>query len=70
MKIIHYLHYYLVKFKSFTSSNFTRTLTVWGAPSFIQSTNRVVLEAGLDDTTVGFESAYDAQELVILNLFY
>jgi hypothetical protein len=57
MKIIHYLHYYLVKFKS--SQVLPGTLTVAGAPSFIQSTNRVVLEAGLDDTTVGFESAYD-----------
>lgn len=44
------------------------TLTVTGAPSFIQSTNRVVLEAGLDDTTVGFESAYDATRIsFILN---
>jgi hypothetical protein len=54
-----YLHYYLVKFK-FTSSNFTRNSYCYRSTSFIQSTNRVVLEAGLDDTTVGFESAYDA----------
>ncbi|EIA09818.1 hypothetical protein [Flavobacterium frigoris] len=44
------------------------TLNVTGAPNFTQSTNSVVLEAGLDDTTVGFESAYDATRIsFILN---
>jgi hypothetical protein len=44
------------------------TLTVTGAPSFTQSTNNVVLEAGVDDTTVGFESAFDATRIsFILN---
>jgi hypothetical protein len=44
------------------------TLTVTGSPSFIQSTNNVVLEAGVDDTTVGFESAFDATRIsFILN---
>lgn len=44
------------------------TLTVTGSPSFIQSTNNIVLEAGVDDTTVGFESAFDATRIsFILN---
>jgi hypothetical protein len=36
------------------------TLDVSGMPSFIQSVDDVVMEAGLDDTTVGFESNFDA----------
>ncbi|MDT0643958.1 hypothetical protein RM553_14060 [Zunongwangia sp. F363] len=36
------------------------TLDVTGMPTFIQSFDEVVKEAGLDDTTVGFESEFDA----------
>lgn len=35
------------------------TLDVRGMPSFIQNINDVVTEAGLDDSTVGFESNFD-----------
>jgi hypothetical protein len=58
MKIIHYLHYYLVQI--FHKLKFYQELLLLQGASFIQSTNRVVLEAGLDDTT-GFESAYDTR---------
>ncbi|MDT0649963.1 hypothetical protein [Autumnicola edwardsiae] len=36
------------------------TLDVTGMPTFIQSLDEIVREAGLDDTTVGFESDFDA----------
>lgn len=36
------------------------TLDVSGMPRFIQSIDDVVLEAGADDTTVGFESNFDS----------
>ncbi|MGO4819847.1 MULTISPECIES: hypothetical protein [unclassified Flavobacterium] len=36
------------------------TLDVSGMPSFIQTVDDVVLEAGADDTTVGFESNFDS----------
>ncbi|TVZ27842.1 hypothetical protein JM83_2907 [Gillisia sp. Hel_I_86] len=36
------------------------TLDVSGMPNFIQSIDDVVMEAGLDDTAIGFESNFDA----------
>lgn len=36
------------------------TLDVTGMPTFIQSFDEIVREAGLDDSTVGFESEFDA----------
>ena len=44
------------------------TLDVTGMPSFTQSVNSVVMEAGLDDNAVGFESNFDATKIgFILN---
>jgi hypothetical protein len=34
-------------------------------PSFTQSVNAVVVEAGVDDATVGFESNFDVTKIVL-----
>ncbi|TDE05913.1 hypothetical protein [Flavobacterium sandaracinum] len=54
---------FLLSFSCSQAQILAGTLNVTGMPSFTQSVNAVVVEAGLDDTTVGFESNFDATKI-------
>ena len=54
---------FLLSFSYSQAQILAGTLNVTGMPSFTQSVNAVVVEAGIDDATVGFESNFDATKI-------
>lgn len=54
---------FLLSFSYSQAQILAGTLNVTGMPSFTQSVNAVVVEAGVDDATVGFESNFDATKI-------